>query len=343
MNVETLTKEQLIQYIGDAQKLELSISYYRAIVNDINEKIKSVESEYNNVSGRYYTMPYKPSLPVAPEHKKKNNGNALKVCLWIIVAVIVAVSFADMGSFARVPLISIPFLALGVFVVVKLISAIKKASYASKEVNNTNSYMDINYQRQLEEYPIKLEEYNRACHDIEVARQNDEITKQNLKNTVAQLEFIKQEVKKKIEEAKQNIGKFYSVGIIHPKYQGLKAISAFHEYLSCGSCDTLKEAMNKYDTDNHHDSVERKLDNISNAIYSLTDEFRYMSSTLENGLYKISKSFDVVNGRMELLSGKLDTNNYYSRISAECNKQLAEDVNTIRFYEDIRWIERGRS
>lgn len=53
----------------------------------------------------------------------------------------------------------------------------------------------------------------------------------------------------------------------------------------------------------------------------------------------ISNSFNTMNGCLDIINGQLNTQEYYARITSECNKQIASDISTIRFYEDMKWIK----
>ena len=138
------------------------------------------------------------------------------------------------------------------------------------------------------------------------------------------------------------IERFYSPGIISAYYQGLEPMVKFYVYFSSGKCDTLKEAMIMYDEDVHRSKVEQELSEIKYGIGEICDAMQRLNSTAAQSWSMMVNSFSTINAVLNVVNENLNTQAYYAQITAECDRRMADDINTIRFYEDLKWIERYR-
>lgn len=339
MAKNSISKEQLKEYVHNALKMEVGVQHMKDMVSNIDLKISVLNRELKVVSERRWRVPVKPEPPVEPElwkHKKSKSW-----LLWIVVILVILLfiwlkttRLTFMG-----PLLALPIL-IGLPILIFWMSSVKSEQREDRmEVDRRNRELNEQYHLEVQVYPQKLKAYETECQNYDAACRNDQISKQNLSAGITQLQSIKAEVQEKINQAKAYISKFYSVGIIHPKYQGYSPMLKFYEYFDTGKCDTLKEAMIMYDTDGFRETVNDKLDNITDAVYSVQSELYSLHDTVRYGIEDISRSFDTTKGCLDIMNGRLSTQEYYAKISSECNRQIAADINTIKFYEDIKWIK----
>lgn len=339
MDLTSISTTQLREYTKKASEMESSVSYIQRMIWDIEAKIEALNTELTNISNRKWRVPEPPKKPVEPviiDYPKDGY-----VIMWVLI-VLGVVSFLNFrlsmwGQFLA-PLLAFPIL-IGVPILIYFITTKTKDRKARrKDVDIENQSRIAQYNADVQNYPRKMEKYNQECADYNNACRNDEIAKQNLSNNISNLQDIKNEVIKKLNEAEEHTQKFYSVGIIHPKYQGLVPMCRFFEYFDTGKCDTLKEAMHTYDNEVFQGIVIEKLDILNRSVNSLQYELNNVCSVIRQNMNYISSSFNTMNGCLNIINGQLNTQEYYSRITAECNKQIANDISTIKFYEDMKWI-----
>ena len=338
MELTSISTTQLKEYTKKASEMESSVSYIQGMIWDIEAKIAALNTELTNISNRKWKVPEPPQKPVEPilqeyEDDQKETS-PLKILNYIIIVFLL---FSAILSGLGIIVVPVAVFAGIMFKINKK----EKDEYREKrrkEIHINNQELMAQYRADIQNYPRKMEKYNQECADYNNACRNDEIAKQNLCNNISKLQTIKNEVIGRLNEAEEYTQKFYSVGIIHPNYQGLKPMCRFFEYFDTGKCDTLKEAMHTYDNEVAQGIVIKKLDILNQSINSLEYELSNVCSVINQNMNYISSSFNTMNGCLNIINGQLNTQEYYSRITAECNKQLAADVSTIKFYEDMKWI-----
>lgn len=69
-----------------------------------------------------------------------------------------------------------------------------------------------------------------------------------------------------INTSKRDLKRIYSVGVLAPKYRSFAAVCSLLEYFQTGTCETMKEAYNKYDQELLLGHIVDRLDKISRSL-----------------------------------------------------------------------------
>lgn len=121
----------------------------------------------------------------------------------------------------------------------------------------------------------------------QISEENDALRLKNAKIQAAAIKQcgnFKKELQKLnqfIHETEQILSRYYSIGIIFPKYQEFIAISSFYEYLASGRCSTLEGhegAYNIFESESRQDLILRKLDDIISRLDCIAEN-QYMLYT----------------------------------------------------------------
>lgn len=134
------------------------------------------------------------------------------------------------------------------------------------------------------------------------------ITTENANKLQLKAEFINSankelnEMQKTRSETVQLLSDYYSLGLIHEKYRGLVPMASICEYIESGSCDTLKEAYNKYDLESRLGLIISKLDIVIAKLDSIAANQRLLYRAIEESNHGISSMVQSLNA----LSDKVD-------------------------------------
>ncbi len=154
-----------------------------------------------------------------------------------------------------------------------------------------------------------------------------------------------------VESSRSNLDQLYEKSLLAPKYRNFAAVCSLFEYFQAGTCDTMKEAYNKYDQElllghivDRLDKILQSLEQIKGnqvTIYSAiqtsnrlisqliqrTDEFHRETS---RQLADISKSTSAMNAQISDMNAKVSEVLRTSAITAYCSKVTQEELTFIR-------------
>ncbi|MBQ6795265.1 MAG: zinc ribbon domain-containing protein [Clostridia bacterium] len=181
------------------------------------------------------------------------------------------------------------------------------------------------YLKDKEDFPRKVLAHNNYVQ----AKINEE---RAMLQNIQELNQVKADLKKQMSKAKLNMETFYSADIVYSKYRGLIPIVMFCEYLESGRCDSIKECMNKYEEDVKYHNIITKLEDIENAEYATQRALCELAEAVSHGMKKISNTLYDINNQINVAT-------YNMQIQTECQKQMQENLDAIKWYEDVKFIK----
>lgn len=129
------------------------------------------------------------------------------------------------------------------------------------------------------EFAVQTNTYRQA---LEADHQRVEAEKQQI------IEFEKQiqALEAKQADSQRLLDQYYSLNVIHPKYQNLPAICSIYEYLESGKCSSLigpDGAYNKYDNDAHWREFYNKMDDTLYRLERIRESQFVLHQALQEG------------------------------------------------------------
>lgn len=173
------------------------------------------------------------------------------------------------------------------------------------------------YGERKKKYNDKLTVFNQLEQD-RLAKENKQI-----KN----YDTIISESKAKIATANQQLTRLYAMGVLAPEYRNLEAVGNFYRYFVSGACDTMKEAINKYDLEKRLDRIEMKLDSIISNQYQIISQMR-QTNRLVAATYSQNKTIMAQNERIATNTAATAE---YARIAAANTEAVA----IMAFFDEI--------
>lgn len=136
-------------------------------------------------------------------------------------------------------------------------------------------------------------------------------------------------------ETMQLLSDYYSLGQIHEKYRGLVPMASICEYIESGSCDTLKEAYNKFDLESRLGTIISKLDIVIAKLDSIAANQHLLYYAIEESNRGISSMVQ----RLNSLSDKVDIvalNSANAAFDARITATNSEWVKWYAFYSSTK-------
>lgn len=236
--MESLTKDELLQYLDRAIALENSIYGQSQIIDEYNaamEKCKPPAFVKEEV-----TLVPEPVLNVASDVIGNFVGG---VVLVLVAAFLLFVLIYNQNVF-----LLILFLASGIFGVLYIGISISFHNSWKKEFKEVAEQNRVAIERVNELNQRKEQEYEKALpvwqHSLEEGR--------------AQLN-------RPLQETTEILNELYSSDYIYPKYRNLPALTSIYEYLVTGRCDELSGphgAYNLYEDEVRKDTIISKLSDV---------------------------------------------------------------------------------
>ena len=140
-----------------------------------------------------------------------------------------------------------------------------------------------------------------------------------------------------LQKEKENLKKLYDLGIIHPKYQNIIAVSSFIDYFSTGRCNNfvgVHGAYNLFETEKRLDKIITQLEKITVqleqiknnqfAMYKLMNEINEHTSIIINNLNNIGdKCFSKLN-EISLTTAEILKSQEVSNLNSLITNELLE-------------------
>ena len=345
-DLTTIPKKQIFEYFRKGAEMEATKYYIEQQIADVDKKIFALNTELNVALNYRRPAPQKPQEPIAPTPVTQQ-GNQIKniplVPIIIIgIIVVVAISFLTSARLASgLPVEDVIGMPIG-FAIVFIIITITIGSSNKKNkqrIEYNNQVARETHQFRLNEYKKKMEQYELEYKLYEEACAGDKAYLKTFGPRIQPLQAARKKLEGELAVAKEQLEEFYSAGIIHPKYQGIVPIFRFYEYYDTGSCDTVKECMNKYDNELFQNMVVLKLDQLIGAVNSLQYYLSEAVSEISGSIMKLSGSFEALSTGISAQQAEIAAQNYSNAMLAESAKRIADNTDTLRFYRELEWIK----
>lgn len=97
------------------------------------------------------------------------------------------------------------------------------------------------------------------------------------------------QIKLTLETSQENQAKIYAIGVLAPKYRNFAAVCSLLEYFQAGTCETMKEAYNKYDQELLLGHIINNLGKISRSLGEIKQNQLMLYSTLQSSNYLLDQ------------------------------------------------------
>ncbi len=170
-------------------------------------------------------------------------------------------------------------------------------------------------QRISDSHKANLSAYYKAVAEDEIRVEKENEEQDRLREILSDLEDRR-------NSTMLLLAQYYDVGIVFPKYRNLIAMCSIYEYFMSGSCDTWKEAYNKYDNEVLARQIITKLDEVVVSLDSIRQNQFMLYDVIQDG-NRISRQ--LVSASIEqskLLEKSID----YQALQATYSEQLSNQV-----------------
>lgn len=160
-----------------------------------------------------------------------------------------------------------------------------------------------------------------ASHNQEVAREA-ELCDQRVHMALRDLSIARE----KYQETIRTRDKFYSVGVIFPKYRKLVPVSMFHEYLQSGRCGTLEGhegAYNLFESECAMHLILSRLDDIVSRLDDIVDDQQALAQEIRASRSQAGQILDGISRSLQRLEESSAATRYYEEITAQNTSFLA--------------------
>ena len=322
-----ISKQQLVEYLRSAQQIEAGKYYMQSMYNVYDRQIRNLESKVNQIKNRRYVIPERPGEKPTKHKPKKERSIGLIIVVAIVIFLFINMKNSFFGALAG-PVFALPFLIGGPIVIGIFIDQAKDNHEKSREA-------EVDYQNRLSKYNHDVETYPKRVADYNRALENARIEMENINRTISQLNAQKNEISAKIYQVNEHRKKIYSSGMIHSTYQTLEATTRFVEYFESGMCDTLKEAMQTYNMESIMNKIATRIDDLTDAMRDIQYELYDLKTTVSDSARLLSYNLE---NATRSINNNLEIQNTYAEIKAKCDKEILQNVEMIKYYEEYRWL-----
>lgn len=229
-----------------------------------------------------FNCPKEPNLPVVPIEptypEMPNLFVTAIVCIfygamfglfWLFISTITffVVTFSSLSDNVGDTII---YGSAGVFGIIYSIFAI----YSLWSIFHARRKKREEYVKELENYKDKMWKYE----------ENMEKYQQEHLQWRCQVALWKQECKQlesSLDNSMSNREQLYAAGVLAPKYRNFVAVCSLFEYFQSGSCETMKEAYNKYDQELLLGHIVNRIDEILTSLNEIKLNQVMLCSTIQ--------------------------------------------------------------
>lgn len=146
-------------------------------------------------------------------------------------------------------------------------------------------------------------------------------------------------VKAERDKTKNALDAVYQVGIIHPKYRNMVAITSFFDYFDTGRCLTLTGpggAYATYEEDLRFKRIETRLDVVISKLDEIVANQQYMAELMREAnttLSRIESSNNSMMGNMKQIKENSELTAYNTQCAAQSNAAMEH----IMIYQTLHW------
>lgn len=169
--------------------------------------------------------------------------------------------------------------------------------------------------QEQKQYPEKLKEIEnkKKYRKKEIERKKRQLGL--LRNNISKCET-------ELQQTRTLLNRYYDLGIIYPKYQGIVPICQIYEYLDSGRCFSLQGpdgAYNLYESEVRANIIISKLDDVISRLDDLSAGQQMLARVIREANTKI----DSLSQSLDQIEENSALSTYYSKISAENTSYLS--------------------
>lgn len=190
-----------------------------------------------------------------------------------------------------------------------------------------------------EDYCSLKKKYEKDLLQYNTAVKKDE---RRVKNELVLREKIVeqwQQVKLEWDKTKKALDAIYEVGVIHPKYHNLVAVTSFLDYFDTGRCLTLTGpggAYATYEEDLRFKRIETRLDVVISKLDEIVANQQYMAELMREANDTLSRIEESNNSMMKDVK-KIKDNSELTAYNTQCSAQSDNVMEHIMLYQTIQW------
>ena len=267
--METLQREELLQYIKSAIDVETDIATQEQIGIDFQTTQENRKPSLD--------LEEEPECPNFDSYKKEVGNNAVSFYsffLSILGFLLLLITGQLIWLFIMLLLCCLP-----------LIEGWCNTRKKKERYNSDYALYSSKLQKVKQDNSQKQQEYN-----------------VNMKEWNASFESINKEIDSHLSETKAILSKLYSRNLIYPKYCTLPALTSIYEYFITGRCDDLtgpNGAYNMYEDEVRKDTVIAQL----NAINENLEKIKQNQYMLYQQVVSIRENTDTISNELHHIRG----------------------------------------
>ena len=272
--------------LADGMSADQIEEYLKSMV-----EMEKIVYEKENLSMKMrYIAPEEPKPPVAPvvpdSPQMSSLFNTVFKCIlfiiefgafWLFISIIafLVVTFSSLSDDVGDSIIYGSAGVIGTMYLIFVIHSIWTALVARKKVLEE-------YNKELENHKSETQKHQRSMEKFSQDRSLWEYRTLLWKQERKQLELS-------LEESRSTREQLYAAGILAPKYRNFAAVCTLLEYFQAGTCETMKEAYNKYDQELLLGHIINNLGKISSSLDEIKQNQLMLYSTLQSSNYLLDQ------------------------------------------------------
>lgn len=304
---------ELIPYLRDVASLECQVYTQNRLLNHLYEKASALGHPIN----------YKEPNPEYRKHTLRHTlfdfefiGGALLIAFQGAFFIFCIEFLINLGrskfSLKITPLCFLIFLII---------------MYAAAIISEQKVYRSLK-----KEYKKNLFQYNRAVEADKLRVEKELVVRANLTDQWHQVNAERQNTKKVLDAV-------YEIGVIHPKYRNLVAITSFLDYLDTGRCLSLTGpggAYATYEDDLRFKRIETRLDVVISKLDEIISNQQYIAELMCEANATLSR-IESSNNKMMKNIQKIAENSELTAYNTQCSAQNTAVMEHIMIYQTIQW------
>lgn len=301
---------ELIPYLKDVASLECQLYTQDRLLNQLYQKASALGNpvRYKKPDLKSWHPDFLVTLYVSC------CGSFWITIIVSMIAILMGYGYGNWGDFFRFAVRSFPI----IFILVAIIWIIffDRREYCSLK----------------KKYEKDILQYNSAVK-ADACRVNDELAVR--RKLVEQWDKVKAER----DKTKNALDAVYQMGIIHPKYRNMVAVTSFFDYFDTGRCFSLTGpggAYATYEEDLRFKRIETRLDVVISKLDEIVANQQYMAELMREANATLSR-IEASNNSMMKDVKKIKDNSELTAYNTQCSAQSDNVMEHIMLYQTIQW------
>lgn len=313
-------KDCLLEYLLDIISAAQRREFYLDAEQRLMDRKASYDAEVNSYNSRIAELERKRSEALRKKYESEGQYDPIKiiigglVCVPIIAMPCMMILSIIVGVFfhGNLPLALCFIISMGIGILLTIITLI-----AGPDTDTPAMYGS---------------EADRLARDILYEKEKRDDYKVNLDKFCQKINAAHTEALKSDQVLKQ----LFETNVLGRKYQNIEAVLYIYEYLADGTCDTLKEAYNRYELDSRLDEIIDGIATLNNTVRSAIT----MLHNIQNGMDDFRRSvLDGMEKQNTILSGMSNRLHTLDTNIANANEQhQLDNVNVERIARSTEYL-----